>query len=235
MTSKQFADYIRYKTKTNSSTFTDAEILVLANVIKDDIAKEIVKCNEDIFGMEFLRNLEANKREYSMPTDILNNIKGVEAKIDGTNWYWLTEFDLNTYRRPTNESNIILDFADKNPMFDIFRKALWIYSGDAIIDVIEGLKLWAIIYPADISSLSDTTDMSVDPSTTSAGFPRQFHRLWATGVIIDYKESKEKPIPLSGKELTWDKDMEEALNAIKGMNLDRSDIASIPDDDGQDY
>ena len=51
MTSKQFADYIRKKTKTNSSTFTDADILLYANIIKDDIAKEVNKANEDYFGI----------------------------------------------------------------------------------------------------------------------------------------------------------------------------------------
>ena len=46
MTNKQFA-IILQKYKTNSTTFPDSEILLYANIIKDDIAKEVNKANED--------------------------------------------------------------------------------------------------------------------------------------------------------------------------------------------
>jgi lauroyl/myristoyl acyltransferase len=65
MTPANFASYIRLKTKTNATTFPDADILAYANIIKDDIAKEVTKANEDYFGMKFLRYLIAGQRGYS--------------------------------------------------------------------------------------------------------------------------------------------------------------------------
>jgi hypothetical protein len=239
MNQVQFASYIRYKTKTNSTTFTDAQIILLANIIKDDMAKEITKANEDYFGMEFFRNLVAGKRKYTFPSDILNQMKTLEAKLDGVNFKRLGEFDLNSYRKTsdtTDEAAILANWAGKDPQFDIYGSQVIIYSDSAITDVTDGLKLRAIIYPADISSLAGTNSMSVSPSNTSFGMPTQFHKIWATKVIVEYKTSKDKPIPLTEGEMNVDKDFQLAINAIKGQNLDRSVIATLPDNfnNGQD-
>jgi len=236
MTPAQFATYVRLKTKTNSSTFTDANIIVIANIIKDDIAKEITKANEDYFGMKFYRNLEAGKRSYSFPSDVLNNIKYVQAKLDGSTQKVLTQFDVNTYKRPTNESEILANWAGKDAQFDIFGSSLEVYSDSAIIDVTDGLELWAMIYPADLASLAGTTDMSVPTSNISFGMPRQFHYIWATKVIVEYKNSKEKPIPLTEQEAKIDQDLQLAINALKGQDLNRSITATLPDyyNNGQD-
>ena len=148
----EFATYIRFHTKTDSDTLTDAELVAIANVKKDEIAKEIAKTNEDIFGMWYLRDLVAGVREYSFPSDILSNIKGVEACVanGGTEFKKFTEFDLTQYRGVTVEANIRQAFSGKY-QFDIFRKSLWLYTGEEIVDVEEGLKLWAIQYPADLT------------------------------------------------------------------------------------
>lgn len=235
MTPAKFAALVRIYTGTDAVTFTDAEILAFANPYKDEIASQIVLRNEDYFGMLFTRDLVAGRREYALPDEILNSIKYTEAKLDGTNLSRLDEFDLNSYKRPTSEADIIAQFSSLSPKFDIFRRSLWIYSGTAIIDVVAGLKLWAIIYPADITDLSSTTDMSVDPSTTSHGFPRQFHELLARRVSIGYKSSLDKPRKLSPMEALYNVDIERALNAITGGNQDRSVIATTPYNDGQQY
>jgi hypothetical protein len=234
----EFATYIRFHTKTDSTTLTDAELVSLANVKKDDIAKEIAKGNEDIFGMWYLRDLEAGVREYSFPANILSNIKGVEACVanEGTEFKKFDEFDLTKYRQTTVEADIRQQFSGKY-LFDIFRKSLWLYTGEEIIDVTDGLKLWAIQFPADLTTaiLSSSEDMSVDPSTTSHGMPREAHEIWARSVIIEYKNSKEKPIPLTEKELNYENDLQKVLNALKGTNLDRQNLASVPRDTGENY
>jgi len=235
MTPANFAAYIRLKTKTNSTTFPDADILAYANIIKDDIAKEITKANEDYFGMKFLRNLEAGKRGYSFPSDVLNQIKYLQAKLDGTKQKVLFQFDVNTYKRPTNESEILANWAGKEPEFDIYGSSLYIYSDSAIIDVTDGLELWAIIYPEDLTSLSGTTDMSVPSTVTSFGMPRQLHYVWATKVIIEYKNSKDKPIPLTEREANVEADQSLAINALKGQDLNRSIIATVSDNTNDGY
>lgn len=234
----EFATYIRFHTKTDSTTLTDAELVALANVKKDEIAKEIAKTNEDIFGMWYLRDLEAGVREYSFPANILSNIKGVEACVanSGTEFKKFTEFDLTQYRGTTVEADIRNAFGGKY-QFDIFRKSLWLYTGEAIVAVANGLKLWAIQFPADLTTtiISSTDDMSVDPSTTTHGMPRESHEIWARSVIIDYKNSKEKPIPLTEKELNYEADLQKVLNSLKGTNLDRQNQGTVPYNDGSNY
>lgn len=237
MTSKQFADYIRKKTKTNSTTFPDSEILLYANIIKDDIAKEVNKANEDYFGIRIVRDLKDGKRNYLFPSYVMGKIKYLQAKLDGTTQKRLDEFDINTYERPTNEDAILANWAGREPMFDIFGGEIVIYSDSTIIDVTGGLELWAIIFPADLTSLSGTSDMSIAPNKTSFGMPRQLHMVWATKVIIEYKTSKERPIPLTEREQNVQIELDTAINSLKNQNLDRAVVATVPDcgNNGQDF
>lgn len=237
MTPVKFAQNVRFYTKTNSTTLADTDLLLLANNAKNEIAAEIAKCNEDYFVMRFYRDLEAGIREYAIDDQILSNIKYVEAKLDGTNQLHLDEFDLNTYRRPTDETDIRNVFASMNlpPMYDICRRALNIYSADAIIDVPDGLILYAVMYPADFTDLTSTVDMVTDLTPTTFGFPTQFHELLARRTSIMWKSAQETPIPLSALEQAYPSDLQLSLNSIKGMNLDRVLVASVPRDDGSNY
>lgn len=221
----------------DTENLSDATLVLLANVAKDDIAKEIAKANEDFFGAVFTKNLEADRREYAMPDDILNNIKTVEAKLDGTNISRLIPFDLNSFKRPTGEMDIRNSFSGKEPAYDIYRRAIQLYTGDAITAVTGGLILRAIIYPADITTakLASTDDMSVDPSEYTFGFPRQFHELWARRVSIMYKSSQERPKALTDKELLFEADLAKAIAAISNPNLDASVEADVPYNDGSNY
>lgn len=235
MTPVNLATLVRFYTKTDATTLPNATLLLLANNAKNEIAAEIVKCNEDYFLQRFYRDLEAGIREYAIDDAILNQIKYVEAKLDGTNQLHLDEFDLNTYRRPTDETDIRNYFTSLRPMYDITRRALVIYSGDAIIDVDDGLILYAPQYPADITDLTSVVDMVTDPSTTSFGIPTPFHELIARRASIMWKSAQEKPIPLSDLEKAYPNDLQLALNSIKGMNTDRVLEASTPYDDGSQY
>lgn len=237
MTQAQFAEYIRKKTKTNSTTLPDAEILLYANIIKDDLAKEVNKANEDYFGIRIVRDLVAGKRNYLFPSYVMGKIKYLQAKLDGTNPKRLNEFDINTYERPTNESKILANWAGQEPTFDIFGGEIVIYSDSTIIEVTGGLELWAIIYPADLTSLAGTADMSIAPSNITFGMPRQLHMVWATKVIIEYKTSKERPIPLTEREQNIQIELDTAINSLKNQNLDRAIVATIPNfgNNGQDF
>ena len=236
MINTKFATLVRYYTKTNSTTFTDTDILTLANIFKDDISAEVSKAvGEDYFGLRFERDLLAGQREYDLPAEIMGRIKYLQAKLDGTNWEKLNETDLTVYGKAIDETTIQSIYADKAPEFDIWDQGIYILSGDAIIDVTEGLKLWAIIFPADFANLTSTDDMSTNPDDYTHGFPRQFHELLARRVSIAYKSSKDKPIPLSEKEKLYEVDIMTAINSMKDTNLDRSVRPSVPYNDGSDY
>ncbi len=230
-----FASLIRLYTATNSTTFTDANILIYANIFKNDICDKIIeKVGEDYFGLRFTRDLIAGQREYDLPTELVK-MKYLEAKLDGENWSHLTETDLSIYAKGTDEETIVAAYADRDPQFDLFDRSLFILSGSAIIDVTDGLKLWAIIYPADFASLTSTEDMANPPDDYSHGFPSSFHELLARRISIAYKSSKERPIPLSEKEVLYEADLKAAIDSMKVENEDRSFVPSTPHDDGSDY
>jgi len=236
MTPVQFAVLTRYYTKTNSTTFTDADILILANIYKDDICAQVAKnVGEDYFGLRFERDLIADQREYDLPNELMARMKYLQAKLDGTNWKKLNETDLSIYGKSIDETTIRLEYSERDPEFDLWDQGIYILSGNAIINVTDGLLLWAIIYPADIANLTDTDDLSVNPDDYSHGIPKPFHELLTRRVSIAYKSSKDKPIPLSEKEKLYEVDLAQAIQNLKDANLDRSVLPSVPYDDGSDY
>jgi hypothetical protein len=239
MTSEEFASYIRFLTKTDTTTFTDADILALANLGIDDISAEIIKVNEDYFAVPATTDLVADQREYPFPDEMLSSMKRVEAAFEVADplvFIRLKETDLTKYKKGMDEATIITEFSNDEGIasFDIIRKAIYILSG-TIIDVTSGLKLWYTQYPAHLSDLTGSTDISVDPSTTTAGFPRQFHELLGRWVSIRFKGSKEVPIPLTEIEMNYKIDLQEKLNSVKLMNLDREVKGTIPYEDGSNF
>lgn len=237
MTPAEFAFHVRFMTRTNASTFTDAQIMSLMKIRQKEISADILDADEDIFLMPQYTSLVANQRDYTFPTDMLASIKRVEAKLDGINYIPLHELDIsNVGISISDEASIIQTFSNEKgrAFFDIIRKSLNIYSG-TITSVADGLKVMVNTYPAVIADLTSTTDMSIDPTSTTHGMPLELHEIWARAVIIDYKSSKEKPIPLTERELSYKVDKIAAINALKPQNRDREVIATVPTDDGSSY
>ena len=242
MTPVEFAQHVRFMTRTNSSTFTNADIIALMKIRQDELAKDILDADEDILLIPQYTDLNANQREYPLPQDKLASIKRVEAKLDGTNFIKLIEFDPTTYGRTINsETDITQNFSNDegNAYFDLMRNSIKIYSG-TITDVSGGLKVLVNTWLEPITDLAATADMSQDPSTTTHGIPRELHEIWARGVIIDWKSSREKPIPLSERELSYKADKVIAINSLKPQNRDRVVIGQLPNastrgNEGADY
>jgi len=244
MTYSDFTSYVRWLTRTNSATFTDTNLVVVANSIIEEFAQEITKVNEDYFGMVFYRDLVAGQRDYTFPSELCDNMKRLEICIagdtnsDGNLKYKVAEeFDLNLYQHSTDEATITSQFNGKSPAFEIYGGSIWIYSGETMIDVSSGLKLWAIMYPQKIETTDLSTDMQIDvPKVSTAfGLKRQFHKLLAIKVAIEWKQSREKPIPLRGDELLFESNFKKALDSARGMNLDRAFTATVPYNNGTQY
>lgn len=236
MTPAKFASYVRYKTRTNTTTFPDVEMLNYKELRQEELAGAILDVHEDFFLVPQLDDLVADQREYPFPADILSRIKRVEAKLDETDFIPLSEIDINEVNFPiateTDITNVFnnLQVSKNNPngaRFDIMRKSIYIYSA-TITSVTDGIKLWCSTYPAVVTDLTSVVDLSVDPSTTTHGMPKAMHRVWATGVIIDYKESRQKPIPLSEGELAYEFNKQKAIKVLKHGNLDREVIGKLP-------
>lgn len=235
MLDTEFASLIRFHTRTSSTTFTDAEILVLANTYKDQMATRILGANENYFGAPMLDDLVLNQREYPLDATVAGAFKFIEAKLDGANWLRLYETDFNLEKLTTDEAGITAAYSGRNPEFAIFRNSIWILSAEAPIAVTDGLKIWAFIWPAKFTSLTAGTEMGLAPSASTHGWPRQFQELLARKVIIAYKESRDKPMALSQAEQSWERDFQVQLDGIMHPNQDRTFVARTPYDTGEDY
>lgn len=237
MTRTKFASYIRRLTNSNSTTYTDANLQEDANIILDELADRANDIAEDIFQEPHYASLEANRREYAYPSTIGANFIRVEANFtpdesgNPTEAYWipLKEFDLAQYERTTDEYTITQLFGNEygRAFFDRLRQSLWIYSG-TIVAVTNGLKFWASTYPAHLDSVTGTDDMSIGPSTTERGVPRVLHKVWADGVILLRKQSKDKSKVTEVDWKLWGDRADEKLSMLQKPNKSAAVEGTIP-------
>lgn len=242
MTGTNFTTYVRYLTGTDSTTLTDAELLLLANIEQGALAEEIAaEVDEGYFVMEDVRNLEADIRRYTFPTDLLKSIKYCAAKLDGTNWSYLRELDFG-YIESRNlplleEAKIQNEFSDKDPHFLIFGTEIMVLNGAAITAVNEGLKIAGEVYPEDLDAddLVGTTNLSVPSSTSKVRLPSAAYKPLAKMVSIAFKTSKDKPLPLNEDEKLLPIDKQKLFDKLRGRNAVRNITGSVPYNDGANY
>ena len=241
MTGTKFTEYIRKRTKTNSTTLPDADVLVWANANKDLLA-ELIENNVDerYFELTQVRNLVADQREYSLPDSTLLGMSEMAVMFDGENFSYPYEIQRGQYEKWADEEGIQSDFAGKDSRFIVTGRGFKLLNDAAITAVTNGLRIVSNVYPEDLTTgnLSGSFDLSVpqDPSKESKhAIPRAAHKVWATMCIIDYKQSKEKPIALTEQEKTIAAMQEEMYSALKKRNKDRSVVASTPQDNGENY
>src|SRR5258708_63523 len=246
MTAAQFANYIRLKTKTNTTTLTDANIILLGNIYKDEIAGKLVDIvDEDYFGVPETTDLVNSQREYPLPPDLPGKIKKVEAVLDPTFlnaqnlpvWVDLKKFDLTQYNQltanmvagsvedvnigaiaTTDEPTIQANFGNRQNQvaYMIYRNSLWLFSGK-LTGFVSGnnyLKIWGYEWPKDISDLTLTTDLSIDPTNQDAGIPRQVHIDWADKVVLAWKQISDKAYQLDDYEKRIDDRLSEHLASL---------------------
>ncbi len=240
MTGTELSTLIGKKTSTNTTTFTEADRLIYVNIFIKEIASMIVEKNNGMFLVPATFNLVADQREYGLPDDLLNRMHKVTFKFASGDARFPSTYKKD-YHGSETESEIVAQFSNAKGDFahTIRRRAILLLSG-TIINVTGGGRLWYHAYPADLANLTGSTDLSVDPSTTTFGFPRQFHELLARRVSIEYKGSKAKPIPLNRHERNYENDLQTQLVAVASIDNSAEIIGDLPPakdlgDDGFDY
>lgn len=242
MTGTNFATYVRYLTQTDTGTLTDAELVLLMNVEKDNLAQEIAtNVDESYFVMRDVRDLEADTRNYTYPTDFLKSLKYVAAKLDGTNIVYLRETDYGYIESRglalLENAQIKNEFSNTDPRYLLSNNELTILSGDDITAVSDGLIIEAEVYPEDFetSDLSGSTDLSIASATTAVRLPRPATKTLAKMVSIAYKTSKDKPLPLTEDERLLPIDKEKLFDQLRGRNAVRVITGHVPYNDGSNY
>ena len=241
MTPLAIANLARYYTKTNTTTFTNADMLALANAFKDEISSLIVERDAGYFDIPCTFNLIADQRHYALGDNLLNRLHKVEIKFSASDARQPAYF-VKDYLGSETESEIVKQFTNAQDGFayTIRRRALYILSG-TITAVTDGVRTWSFIWPADLTDMTaNTVSMEVDPSTTTFGFPRQFHELLARKIAIVWKETQPKPVALTKHERSYSFDLEAQLDAISTMDKSAEVIGDTPNaadlgNDGHDY
>ena len=228
MTSTQLNTLINYKAKTNDTTFTQADKLVLVNLFKDEIASLVVERNAGYFLIPATFDLVADQREYAFSDNQLNRMHKLEIKFSSSDSRFPSNY-IKDYNGSETESEIVKNFSNSFGGFahTIRRRGVFILSG-TISAVTGGGRLWFHLYPADLANLTGSTDLASEPSTTTFGFPRQFHELLARRVVIEYKGRQSKPIALSPMENNFERDLQKQLDAISSVDNSGEVIGEMP-------
>lgn len=243
MTRLGLKNFVRWKLGITNDDWSDADMLVVANLKLGEICEKITEAHQGYFGVYSLFNLVASgsdvaKREYPLPDDILNNLYKVELKLDGTNWIPADRVHLipgKDFR--LQESWITANYSNSYPKYAVFRNSLWILSGE-IKNVTGGGRLWYINYPDPLPDLTnDTIDMSEatnENASVPVGFPKMFHEILARAMILEYKG--KNTLPLTDREPMFDQDLEEKIKRLRGQDLDEVITAEVQDTgDGSQY
>lgn len=236
MTGAQLTAEIRRRTGTSSATLSDATLLPIVNFTKDAICSRITEKDENYFVIPATQNLVASDidaREYALPDDVLNNLVSVECAFSTTTPLAYVLARQTTYTAALKvtggltENNITNSYDNTTPYFFIQRRSLYMLSG-TISAVTAGLKIRYRAYPPDLTVLTGTTALELDPTTTSFGVPRQFHLLWAMKCAIEWKNNRPKPIPLSEDEKKWEDEMQNRLAEMKKVSLSEEILGLLP-------
>lgn len=175
MTLTQIRSYARFLTNTNSTTFTDADTLVSANVWYDILTADIVSSMDDwdLGGEIATADMVANQQEYVFPTDIFK-IKRIEVSYDGTNWHVARRFDVNEMNEPTDTTTISNNFSKNNPFVDTYDNSIFLYPiPDS--NVTGGIKIFYEPLPTQLANSSDEPNIS-----------RPYHVGISIGMALDY-------------------------------------------------
>lgn len=238
MTGLDFATIVREKTRTTSTTLTDAYLLSLMNSYKDSLVQLVIsEVKSDYFAAKYTRDLVEDLREYALPRsdtvgDKVQDLISVEAKL-GDNWLRLKKGNMFEKWITQDETSIRdrFDNMQGRAFYAVVRDSIFILSGK-IEETTGGLVIWTESYPANWTTdiLTSVNDLST-PTTTSRGFPKELHMLLVDLVVIDIKSTAEKPIPLTENERYITNRKREVIRIMRNRHREGNDYRQVPNDD----
>jgi hypothetical protein len=198
---------------------------------------------------DVLDHLYSIEVAFSNTTDAFGQLPYIQAFPDDFRRLGLSRIEANILANYTNVSGAGLTdaFGSANgrvsgPRYEMQRRAIYLLSGaiDATTlgasTITNGIRVRYRQFPADLPDLTDnTSDISVDPTTTSFGFPKQFQEILARRVSLAWKGDHPGAVPLSPLETRYDADLEAKLSGIEMNDMSGEIIGLIPSDTGYDY
>ena len=229
MTYPEYAKLIRRRTRQDSTTLTDDDIITFTNAYLPTLSMRINDTGSKLLGVKATQDLVAGQREYPLPEDKYGSVLQIQAKLgsDYTTWIRLIPADIELLDIPLDETSITSIFSNDagNCKYADFRDSFFIYSG-TIDDVTDGIEMWyqGRIEPLAISDLSLNQEMNL-PISASAnwkhGIPVEFQELMARYVQIQWKGAGDRNISLTESELRFEEDLQNALTSLKYKELNK--------------
>ena len=214
MTGTNLATAVRKRTGTNSTSLTNAVLLVTVNESKNELSRALVKVNDNYFVVPVVANISASStsdlesREYPWPDDFMRaKSLQIATKVETPLKYYPVVPYSGGWERLVDdiggvtEANIIAEFSNEEggAFYVSLRRGFFLLTG-TLIAVTNGYRMHCNVYPADLANVTGTTDLDVDPSTTTFGVPRVLHEIWADLCSLKYKTERVNPLPLTTRE-----------------------------------
>lgn len=242
----EIVDLARKKSNTNDNTFPDSDMLLYIKAKLPLFQADVEEVNEDYMGSIEYRDLRATgtgtyevggttylTREYNLPSDILNRLQNVYAKLNGTDWIWLRYYREETLSLPFEEENILNNFSNEQGVagYFIFRGSIFLLTGKIENTVTNGLKLWSYAYSEQIATIPEAGSEG-DVDLTYYGIPKTLHEAFALALSAEWKSNQDVPIPLTVEEQTYYAiySTKNRFNQLRDMNRGDSQSFSFPND-----
>lgn len=257
MTAATYTTALRKRTGTNSTTLVNADVLVIANEAKNELARALVKLDSSYFVVPAFVNISASdeddleSREYPWNDDFMRQISLQIATVstnDPLKYYPVRPYpggleklidDIGGF----TEANIIGNFSneDGGAYYVPTRRGNLLLTG-TLTAVTNGYRQYYNAYPADLTDATATVDLDVDPTSTTFGVPRFLHELWADLSSVKYKLERVNPLPLSLREQAVNQfysqgRLDDLVSQVKNQEDARLEIfGSLPSyNNGEDY
>lgn len=194
MTVAQILTTTRFITNTNSVTFTDANAYRVISNRNTQLVIQLSKLKEDYLVERSTHSLVANQEEYLLPSDCIR-LKRLEIQwTSGGTWYPVSFYDINESGRPQDSTTINNEHTTSLPFADVFDESLFLRPIPTENNT-DGLKLWYVMRPADVTATTDTPDS-----------PLAYHRLLCDLIALDVRQMKGEISPaqaLQEEQLIW--------------------------------
>lgn len=248
MTLGDIATKARALTHSDTTTYTDANLLIDINIWYQKVADMIFNSQDDS-DFDDARNADypvqttpmiASQRDYPIAvSEKMLKIKRVDMTFDGTNWYRAEAFDtggwpygLGYTSASTTDANFDANFSVSNPKYDFAYGSIWVMPMPTADQVAAGAKIRVEWFRSVTPfTTSDYTSVITD-STVVPGFDSPFHPILAFGAAYEFALANALPqLPTITQQL---QDLETRMRTSYGKkNLDTR--ASLTPDYGNTY
>ena len=195
MTLGDIATKARAITNTDTTSYTDANLLIDLNIWYQKVVSMILE-SQDESDFDDARNtdyaivttpLVASQRDYSIPvSEKVLKVKRIDISYDGVNYYRAEPIDSGTIEYGDGNATLIdQNFSKTQPRYDIKNNAIFIYPLPSAADVAASGVIRAE-WTRNVTpfTTSDYTSVLTD-STVVPGYDDPFHPMLAWGAAYE--------------------------------------------------